>query len=48
MPRQEVEAKAADLLAPVLGAERTRALVAAIGQIEQLGAVRSLRPLLQA
>lgn len=48
MPRQEVEAKAADLLAPVQGAERTRALIAAIRRIEQLGAVRSLRPLLQA
>ena len=48
MPRQEVEAKAADLLAPVLGTERTRALITEIGRIEQLGAVRSLRPLLQA
>ena len=48
MQRAEVEAKAADLLAPVLGGERTRALITAIGRIERLGAVRSLRPLLQA
>jgi 2-methylcitrate dehydratase PrpD len=48
MARHEVEAKAQDLLAPVLGAERTRALTEAIPRVERLGSVRSLRPLLQA
>jgi 2-methylcitrate dehydratase PrpD len=48
MARHEVEAKAQDLLAPVLGAERTRALTEAIRRVERLGSVRALRPLLQA
>jgi 2-methylcitrate dehydratase PrpD len=48
MERQEVEAKAQDLLAPVLGAERAGALIAEIGRIERLPSVRALRPLLQA
>jgi 2-methylcitrate dehydratase PrpD len=48
MARPEVEAKAQDLLAPVLGAERARALTAQVRQIERLGPVRALRPLLQA
>ena len=48
MARQEVEAKAQDLLAPVLGAERARALTIEIRRIERLTAVRALRPLLQA
>ena len=48
MARDEVEAKAQDLLAPVLGAERARALTAQIWRIEQVAAVRALRPLLQA
>jgi 2-methylcitrate dehydratase PrpD len=48
MSRGEVEAKAQDLLAPVLGAGRARALTTAIRRIERLPSVRSLRPLLQA
>jgi hypothetical protein len=48
MERQEVVAKAQDLLAPVLGAERAGALIAEIGRIERLPSVRALRPLLQA
>jgi 2-methylcitrate dehydratase PrpD len=48
MSRREVEAKAEDLLAPVLGAERASALTAQVWQIERLGPVRALRPLLQA
>jgi 2-methylcitrate dehydratase PrpD len=44
----EVEAKALDLLAPVLGAERARALAEQVCRIERLSAVRALRPLLQA
>ncbi len=48
MTREEVEAKALDLTAPVLGAERARALAAQIRQIERLAEARALRPLLQA
>jgi hypothetical protein len=46
MPRQEVEDKARDLLAPVLGAKRTQALIEAIWNIERLRNTRELRPLL--
>jgi 2-methylcitrate dehydratase PrpD len=48
MALPEVEAKAQDLLSPVLGAARARALIAEIWRIEELASVRSLRPLLQA
>jgi 2-methylcitrate dehydratase PrpD len=48
MDRREVEAKAAGLLAPVLGAERARTLAEQVWRIERLPAVRALRPLLQA
>ena len=48
MDRPEVEAKALDLLAPVLGAERARALAEQVWRIERVKAVRALRPLLQA
>ena len=48
MPRAEVEAKAQDLLTPVIGTERANALTRRIWQIERLGSVLELRPLLQA
>jgi 2-methylcitrate dehydratase PrpD len=48
MDRQEVEAKAQDLLVPVLGAERAHALTIEIRRIERVTAVRALRPLLHA
>jgi hypothetical protein len=48
MDAGEVESKALDLLAPVLGAERARALTAQIWRIERLPSVRALRPLLRA
>ena len=48
MDRHEVEAKALDLLVPVLGAKRARALTKQVWQIEQIMSVRALRPLLQA
>jgi 2-methylcitrate dehydratase PrpD len=48
MDRHEVEAKALDLLSPVLGAERAGALKGQIWRIERLASVRALRPLLQA
>jgi 2-methylcitrate dehydratase PrpD len=48
MDRGEVEGKAEGLLAPVLGAARARALAEQVWRIEQLPAVRALRPFLQA
>lgn len=47
MPRAEVEAKARDLLLPVIGARRTARLVDTVWQIEGLKDARALRPLLQ-
>lgn len=47
MPRAEVEAKARDLLLPVIGARRTARLVDAVWHIEGLKDARALRPLLQ-
>jgi 2-methylcitrate dehydratase PrpD len=46
MERAEVEAKCLDLLAPVIGTERSRALVAAVWEIEVLADARELRSLL--
>jgi 2-methylcitrate dehydratase PrpD len=48
MDRDEVEAKAEGLLAPVLGAGRARALIEQIRQLERLTSARALRPLLRA
>jgi len=48
MERQEVEAKALDLTAPVLGAARARELIETIGSLERVEKVTSLRRLLQA
>jgi 2-methylcitrate dehydratase PrpD len=48
MDAKEVEAKAFDLTAPVLGAERARELIATVGNLERLDAVSGLRRLLQA
>jgi 2-methylcitrate dehydratase PrpD len=48
METAEVEAKAHDLMVPVIGAERSEKLIAAVGSLEKLGAVKELRPLLQA
>jgi 2-methylcitrate dehydratase PrpD len=48
MIRREVEAKALDLMAPVIGAARARALIAAVRKIERLESCAALRPLLQA
>jgi 2-methylcitrate dehydratase PrpD len=47
MARAEVEAKAYDLVAPVLGESRARRLCDAILDVETLGDVRELRPLLK-
>ena len=48
MDARQIEAKARDLMGPVLGAARTRELLDALGRMEQLGTLTSLRPLLQA
>jgi 2-methylcitrate dehydratase PrpD len=48
MDASEVEAKALDLMTPVLGAARTAELIAAIREIDHLGPITRLRPLLQA
>jgi 2-methylcitrate dehydratase PrpD len=48
MDAKEVEAKALDLMAPVLGTGRANELIAAVGNLERTGPVSRLRPLLQA
>jgi 2-methylcitrate dehydratase PrpD len=48
MDAKEVEAKALDLMAPVLGAGRANELIAAVGNLERIELVSRLRPLLQA
>jgi 2-methylcitrate dehydratase PrpD len=47
MTAAEVETKALDLMAPVLGEARARELVARIGALDDITDVRTLRPLLQ-
>jgi 2-methylcitrate dehydratase PrpD len=47
MTAEEIEAKARDLIEPVIGAARAERLVGAVGELEKLGSVRELRPLLQ-
>jgi len=48
MTETQVEEKARDLIAPVLGEDRAEALIAALRGIEGVDDVRTLRPLLQA
>jgi len=48
MDAKEIEAKALDLMAPVLGADRATELIATIGHLERIDSVSSLRRLLQA
>jgi 2-methylcitrate dehydratase PrpD len=43
----EVEAKAQELMEPVLGAQRTRQLMDAIQKLETVASMRDLRPLLR-
>jgi 2-methylcitrate dehydratase PrpD len=47
MPREEVVAKARDLMTPILGTERCGKLIQATLNLEKLKSVRDLRPLLQ-
>ena len=48
MEAKEIEAKARDLMAPVLGAGRADELIVAVGNLERIGPVSGLRRLLQA
>ena len=48
MDAKEIEAKALDLMAPVLGAGRARDLIAAVDALDRAEPVSRLRPLLQA
>ena len=48
MDAKEVEAKALDLMAPILGAGRANELIAAVGNLDRIGPVSGLRRLLQA
>jgi 2-methylcitrate dehydratase PrpD len=48
MDAAEVEAKALDLMAPVLGSGRANGLIDAVGNLERFGPVSGLRRLLQA
>jgi 2-methylcitrate dehydratase PrpD len=48
MSRTEVDEKSHDLMAPILGGVRARRLCDAIGALEKIRDVRSLRPLLRA
>jgi hypothetical protein len=46
MSTEEVEKKCSDLLKPVLGEDRTQKLIDKIWNLEEMGNVRELRPLL--
>jgi 2-methylcitrate dehydratase PrpD len=48
MEAKEIEAKALDLMAPVLGSGRAGELIATVGNLERIGPVSRLRALLQA
>ena len=48
MTTQEIEDKARDLVAPIIGAERAGKLADAVRSMETMRSVRELRPLLQA
>ena len=48
MDAKEVEAKALDLAAPVLGTARANELIAAVNNLDRFGPVSGLRRLLQA
>ena len=45
LSRPEVEEKALDLMVPVVGPRRSRRLLEALWNIENIGDVRALRPL---
>jgi 2-methylcitrate dehydratase PrpD len=47
MPRTEVVAKCRDLIAPVLGATKSEALIERVLTLDGMADIRELRPLLQ-
>lgn len=47
MSKAEVGDKAGDLMAPVLGAEKTTRMIEAVSGLEAITDIRALRPLLQ-
>jgi 2-methylcitrate dehydratase PrpD len=47
MPREEVMAKARDLMAPVLGAAASSKLIERMLELDKVKDIRQLRPLLQ-
>jgi hypothetical protein len=47
MTRAEVVDKAGDLIAPILGRQKSKQLIETVFAIETITDVRSLRPLLQ-
>lgn len=47
MPKEEVIAKARDLMAPILGASNAAALIEKVYALEKVSNIRELRPLLQ-
>jgi len=47
MPREEVIAKARDLITPVLGAATSQKLIDTVFDIEKIKSILELRPLLQ-
>jgi 2-methylcitrate dehydratase PrpD len=47
MTREEVIAKAQDLVAPILGAQKCASLINKIFELESVSNIRDLRPLLQ-
>jgi hypothetical protein len=48
MTRQEVDYKAYDLMAPIVGKDNARTLIDKVWDIEKVENVRDLRPLLMA
>jgi 2-methylcitrate dehydratase PrpD len=47
MPREEIIAKASDLMAPFLGAAKCKRLIDEVFDLEHLKDIRALRPMLQ-
>ena len=48
MTAEEIEAKAHDLVLPIIGDARADKLVTAVRQLDRVRSMRQLRPLLQA
>jgi 2-methylcitrate dehydratase PrpD len=48
MDEDEIQAKALDLVAPIIGAARARHLITAVGHLEELSRIRDMREWLRA